>query len=125
MPIQLMRQYGTESIAIRLPFGNTCQHPNPLTYRAHPTNTNKFYPHIAMYFYLANFISSVENVDNQNCQRPNRRGSYVRCYSSGLPRTNVELGKHIGTSRQFDGSTNVYLERHGVIKESFSHIIKV
>ena len=61
-----MRQYGTESIAIRLPFGNTCQHPNPLTYRAHPTNTNKFYHHIALYLYLANFISRIENVDNQN-----------------------------------------------------------
>ena len=210
-----MRQYGTESIAIRLPFGNTCQHPNPLTYRAHPTNTNKFYHHIALYLYLANFISRVENVDNQNslenkkindikspeqyvnfmiisvvkeilqkqtipeqiywndkygncidsldfnsisstdamfimalyqsalhvkdcpkikcslsgcstlCLRPNCRGSYVRCYSSGLPRTNVELGKHIGTSRQFDGSTDVYLEQHGVVKQSFSHIIKI
>ena len=61
-----MRRCGTGSIEIRLPTGNTCQHPNPLTYRAHPTNTNKFYPHVAMYFYLPNFISSVENVDNQN-----------------------------------------------------------
>ena len=44
-----MRRCGTGSIPIRLPTGNTCQHPNPLTYRAHPTNTNKFYPHIALY----------------------------------------------------------------------------
>ena len=49
----------------------------------------------------------------------------MRCYKSGLPRTNVELGKHIGTSRQFDGSADVYLERHGDVKQSFSDIIKV
>ena len=49
----------------------------------------------------------------------------MRCYSSGLPRTNVELRKHIGYSGEFDGSTDVYLEQHGVVKQSFSHIIKI